>query len=193
MVNAGTYYMTMSPYEWEYYAYSMTTNSSDGISWGIDGLGASENDSWLTIGCAPPREYYSNGINFNPEYLFSDYPLSLNLSAAGFVGYSVGASMVLDRAYTYTPSTNAIAIFSKRSDLDEYCKTNHIGSISISGNITAGSFTIGGVTKSEWPAASSGVPAVWTNMTWGAVGTNATYQLSWDVTNGTFKVLEILP
>jgi hypothetical protein len=29
--------------------------------------------------------------------------------------------------------------------------------------------------------------------TWTAAGTNATYQLSWDLTNGTFKVLEILP
>ena len=45
--------------------------------------------------------------------------------------------------------------------------------------------TLGGVTKSAWPAESSGVPAVWTNMTWGAVGTNVTYQMSWDVTNGT--------
>lgn len=32
-----------------------------------------------------------------------------------------------------------------------------------------------------------------TNQTWGAAGTNATYQMSWDVTNGTFKVEEILP
>lgn len=31
------------------------------------------------------------------------------------------------------------------------------------------------------------------NQLWSAVGTNATYQLSWDVTNGTFKVEEILP
>jgi hypothetical protein len=33
----------------------------------------------------------------------------------------------------------------------------------------------------------------YTNQTWAAAGTNATYQLSWDVTNMTFKVLEILP
>jgi hypothetical protein len=32
-----------------------------------------------------------------------------------------------------------------------------------------------------------------TNQTWAAAGTNATYQMSWDVTNMTFKVLEILP
>lgn len=31
------------------------------------------------------------------------------------------------------------------------------------------------------------------NQMWYAEGTNATYQLSWDTTNGTFKVLEILP
>jgi hypothetical protein len=31
------------------------------------------------------------------------------------------------------------------------------------------------------------------NQTWGAAGTNATYRMSWDVTNGTFKVEEILP
>jgi len=43
------------------------------------------------------------------------------------------------------------------------------------------------------PPASAGVPEVWTNMTWGATGTNATYRTSWDVTNGTFKVEEILP
>lgn len=43
------------------------------------------------------------------------------------------------------------------------------------------------------PPASAGVPEVWTNMTWGATGTNATYRMSWDVTNGTFKVEEILP
>lgn len=36
-------------------------------------------------------------------------------------------------------------------------------------------------------------PSVWTNQTWGALGTNATYRMSWDVTNGTFKVEEILP
>lgn len=36
-------------------------------------------------------------------------------------------------------------------------------------------------------------PSVLTNQLWGAAGTNATYQLSWDVTNGTFKVLEVLP
>lgn len=56
-----------------------------------------------------------------------------------------------------------------------------------------GPVTIGGVTKTEWPEASSGVPSVWTNMTWGAVGTNSTYRMSWDVTNGTFKVEEIVP
>jgi hypothetical protein len=38
-----------------------------------------------------------------------------------------------------------------------------------------------------------GLPAVWTNMVWGASGTNSTYRMSWDVTNGTFKVEEILP
>ena len=59
--------------------------------------------------------------------------------------------------------------------------------------VTADSITLGGVSKSAWPAASSGVPAVWTNMTWGAVGTNSTYRMSWDVTNGTFKIEEILP
>ncbi len=32
-----------------------------------------------------------------------------------------------------------------------------------------------------------------TNQTWGAAGTNATYRMSWDVTNMTFKVEEILP
>jgi hypothetical protein len=32
-----------------------------------------------------------------------------------------------------------------------------------------------------------------TNQTWAAAGTNATYQMAWDVTNMTFKVLEILP
>lgn len=32
-----------------------------------------------------------------------------------------------------------------------------------------------------------------TNQTWGASGTNATYQLSWDTSNKTFRVLEILP
>lgn len=42
-------------------------------------------------------------------------------------------------------------------------------------------------------ASAGGVPDVWTNMTWGAIGTNATYRMSWDVTNGTFKVEEILP
>jgi hypothetical protein len=35
--------------------------------------------------------------------------------------------------------------------------------------------------------------SVLTNQTWGASGTNATYQIAWDVTNKTFKVLEILP
>jgi hypothetical protein len=34
---------------------------------------------------------------------------------------------------------------------------------------------------------------VMTNQTWGAIGTNATYRMSWDVTNMTFKVEEILP
>ena len=66
--------------------------------------------------------------------------------------------------------------------------------LTINGTLSlSGSLTLGGVTKSEWPAASSGVPAVWTNMLWGAVGTNSTYRMSWDVTNGTFKVEEILP
>jgi hypothetical protein len=32
-----------------------------------------------------------------------------------------------------------------------------------------------------------------TNQTWAATGTNATYRMSWDVTNGTFRVEEILP
>jgi hypothetical protein len=31
------------------------------------------------------------------------------------------------------------------------------------------------------------------SQTWTAAGTNATYQLTWDITNKTFKVLEILP
>jgi len=38
-----------------------------------------------------------------------------------------------------------------------------------------------------------GIPSVWTNMVWGASGTNAIYRMSWDVTNGTIKVEEILP
>ena len=59
--------------------------------------------------------------------------------------------------------------------------------------IATGSLTLGGVTKSAWPAASSGVPAVWTNMVWGSVGTNTLYQMSWDATNGTWMVREILP
>ena len=66
--------------------------------------------------------------------------------------------------------------------------------VTINGTLSLpGSLTLGGVTKSEWPAASSGAPAVWTNMVWGAVGTNSTYRMSWDVTNGTFKIEEILP
>lgn len=32
-----------------------------------------------------------------------------------------------------------------------------------------------------------------TNQTWGAAGTNATYRMLWDITNGTFRVEEILP
>lgn len=43
------------------------------------------------------------------------------------------------------------------------------------------------------PPASAGVPEVWTNMVWGSAGTNATYRMSWDATNGTLKVEEILP
>ena len=31
------------------------------------------------------------------------------------------------------------------------------------------------------------------SLLWSAAGTNATYQMSWDITNGTFKVMEILP
>jgi len=46
---------------------------------------------------------------------------------------------------------------------------------------------------SDIPPPSSGLPSVWTNMTWGATGTNALYRMSWDVTNGTIKVEEILP
>jgi hypothetical protein len=66
--------------------------------------------------------------------------------------------------------------------------------LTINGTVSlTGSLTLGGVTKSEWPASSSGAPAVWTNMTWGAVGTNSTYRMSWDATNGTFKIEEILP
>ena len=34
---------------------------------------------------------------------------------------------------------------------------------------------------------------VYTNMLWGSPLTNATYRMSWDATNGTFKVEEILP
>lgn len=33
----------------------------------------------------------------------------------------------------------------------------------------------------------------YTNQTWGAAGTNATYRIYWDITNGTFAVQEILP
>jgi len=66
--------------------------------------------------------------------------------------------------------------------------------LTINGNLSLpGSLTLGGVTKSEWPAASSGAPAVWTNMVWGAAGTNSTYRMYWDITNGTFAVQEILP
>lgn len=43
------------------------------------------------------------------------------------------------------------------------------------------------------PPASAGVPQIWTNMLWGATGTNAIYRMSWDFTNGTFKVEELLP
>jgi len=38
-----------------------------------------------------------------------------------------------------------------------------------------------------------GLPSVWTNMVWGAAFTNATYRMSWDPTNATFIVEEILP
>ena len=66
--------------------------------------------------------------------------------------------------------------------------------VTINGNLSlSGSLTLGGVTKTEWPAASSGAPAVWTNMVWGAAGTNATYRMYWDSTNGTFAVEEIIP
>ena len=43
------------------------------------------------------------------------------------------------------------------------------------------------------PPASAGVPDVWTNMVWGSAETNAIYRMSWDATNGTLKVEEILP
>lgn len=66
--------------------------------------------------------------------------------------------------------------------------------LTVNGNLSlSGSLTLGGVTKTEWPAASSGAPAVWTNMIWGAAGTNATYRMYWDITNGTFAVEEIIP
>lgn len=42
-------------------------------------------------------------------------------------------------------------------------------------------------------SAGGGLPAVWTNMVWGAAGTNATYRMYWDITNGTFAVEEIIP
>lgn len=166
MMNAGTYYMPMSPYEWEYYAYSLSTNSSDGVSWSIAGLGAGPNDSWLTIVCAPPREYYDNQINFNPEYQFSDYPLTLNLSAAGFVGYSGNASMVLSRVYFSVPVTNAIKTFATLDDslgMTPIQVTNVVRTI------------------------------IHTNQIWASPGTNALYQMSWDATNGTWAVQEILP
>jgi hypothetical protein len=59
-------------------------------------------------------------------------------------------------------------------------------------NTVASKAWVGAYVFSNAPS-GPGLPAVWTNMTWGATGTNATYRMSWDVTNGTIKVEEILP
>lgn len=71
--------------------------------------------------------------------------------------------------------------------------TNNQGDVSFGNIVATSTVTIGGVERSTWPEASAGVPQIWTNMLWGATGTNATYRMSWDVTNGTFKVEELLP
>jgi len=94
---------------------------------------------------------------------------------------------------SYDPlgGTNVLKVFSSKADIDSAIAG--LVSTNESRNVRLSSLTLGDVTKSAWPAASSGVPSVWTNMLWGASGTNSTYRMSWDVTNGTFKVEEILP
>jgi len=69
------------------------------------------------------------------------------------------------------------------------------------GLVTA-SITNGLATTASMIAATNGlaesVPGIvrsltHTNQTWAAAGTNATYRMSWDTSNGTFRVEEILP
>jgi hypothetical protein len=89
----------------------------------------------------------------------------------------------------YFPGESASNIVASRAYVDS--STTGLVRASITNGLASTSW-VAGYVASNAPS-GPGLPAVWTNMTWGAAGTNATYRMSWDGTNGTFKIEEILP
>lgn len=98
----------------------------------------------------------------------------------------------------YWATTNLIATLATEAQLASKADASRTITVngstgSLSSNLT---FTVspGLSTNDVTSIANTAVHgAVFTNQIWYAPNTNATYRMSWDVTNGTFKVEEILP
>jgi hypothetical protein len=96
-----------------------------------------------------------------------------------------------DSTHTNDPAAHP-SLFNAKADASRTITIN--GSTgSLSSNLT---FTVspGLSTNDATSIANAAVHgAVFTNQDWYAAGTNATYRMTWDTTNGTFRVEEILP
>jgi hypothetical protein len=92
--------------------------------------------------------------------------------------------------HTNDPSAHA-SLFNAKADASRTITVNGTTG-TLSSNL---SFTVTGLSSNDATAIANAAVhgALFTNQTWSASGTNATYRMSWDVTNGTFKVEEILP
>jgi hypothetical protein len=137
----------------------------------------------------PERAFHFFDIDLNTlgEYSFLLDPVTESLRWGSEPG----------RTWSY-PAEGANSIIASRAYV--ISATSGLVRASITNGLVTASIT-NGLASTSWVSAyvasnapsGPGLPTVWTNMTWGATGTNATYRMSWDTSNGTFRVEEILP
>lgn len=123
LVDAGIYYAPVT-FTGDY-GFSLSTNSSDGVSWAVSGVVDNPEGSFFSQG-GVTTYFISEELNGYYGYL--------PLISAGFVGYEYEDSFTLREATTTVFSTNAVKTFASLEDLGGFVRTNHVGDTSLTGN-----------------------------------------------------------
>jgi hypothetical protein len=115
------------------------------------------------------------------ELAYDNYEIALDWGTSN--QFKVGGALLVNGTNVITELNLKASSADMAGKYDASNPANYVDAVAVSNATNGLAGSVPGIVRAM----------VHTNQTWAATGTNATYRMSWDVTNGTFRVEEILP